>query len=44
MVEYAVLTMLFGNDFLPRLSFLHFSDSVYEYLYRAYEVSCVETS
>ena len=35
--------MLFGNDFLPKLSFLHFNNDVYDFLYKSYEQCCVET-
>ena len=36
--------MFFGNDFLPKLSFFHFSDDVYDFLYKSYEKTCIETS
>lgn len=34
---------MFGNDFLPRLSFLHFDDDVYKYLYKCYLSAVIET-
>lgn len=41
--EYVVLTMLFGNDFLPKLSFLHFNNSIYNILYKAYALTAINT-
>ena len=41
--EYVVLTMLFGNDFLPKLSFLHFNNSIYNILYKAYALTSINT-
>lgn len=35
--------MLFGNDFLPRLSYLYFNNYIYNKLYEAYALTAIDT-